>query len=180
MKEKLTQAAITMWQKYGYNNVSINQICRNCGVTKGSFYHHFLNKESVLMEYFVQSLNDSPPQISEEMSCIEQIFELIRVSTVPVMKLNADMIMVLLTSPQIKTASNQAQNSFNNFEVYKRMIDCCRKGQQCGEIRNSFTAEELIDTALITMTGNMYRWVVYEKSFDLLEKEYQQLNIILK
>ena len=60
------------------------------------------------------------------------------------------------------------------------MVSCCRKGQESGEIRDTFTADQLIDTCLITMTGNVYRWVVDNKSFDLLQKDREELNIILK
>ena len=50
MKDKLIKAAMSMWQQHGYNNISINQICKSCGVTKGSFYHHFVSKEALLEE----------------------------------------------------------------------------------------------------------------------------------
>ncbi|MCR5067406.1 MAG: TetR/AcrR family transcriptional regulator [Erysipelotrichaceae bacterium] len=180
MKERLTQTAITMWQQYGYNNVSINQICQTCGVTKGSFYHHFLNKESVILEYYNQCLKKARLDIDESTPYAAQIFELIRISTSPLMDLNSDIIMAFLTSPRIREVQNYLNDSFNDTLVYRQMVSCCRRGQESGEIRSGFSAEDLIDTLLITMTGNFYRWVVDRKNYDLLAKDRRQLNIILK
>lgn len=180
MKDKLIKAAMSMWQQHGYNNISINQICKSCGVTKGSFYHHFLNKESVILEYYNQCLDEAQLDVDEDGSFISQIFELLKISTVPLMDLNADIITAFLNSSRINETLNCRNDSFSDTAVYEHMVSCCRKGQQCGEIRDSHPAETLIDTVLIAMTGNFYLWVAEQKSFDLFEKDLQQLNIILK
>ena len=180
MKNELIQTAIAMWQEHGYHNVSINQICKNCGVTKGSFYYHFINKESVILEYYYQSINGLTLDIDGSLSYTEQIYQLIKESTEPISRLNTDIILVLLTSPQIKEASNYTQSSFNDTYLARQMVECCRKGQLSGEIRDNIDAEKLIDTLLITMTGNIYRWIMDNKSFDLLKKDREELEIIIK
>lgn len=37
-----------LFVKQGYENTSVNQIVKACGMTKGGFYHHFNSKEEVL------------------------------------------------------------------------------------------------------------------------------------
>ena len=162
---------MSMWQQHGYNDISINQICKSCGVTKGSFYHHFLNKESVILEYYNQCLDEAQLDVDEDGSFISQIFELLKISTVPLMDLNADIITAFLNSSRINETLNCRNDSFSDTAVYEHMVSCCRKGQQCGEIRDSHPAETLIDTVLIAMTGNFYLWVAEQKSFDLFEKD---------
>lgn len=36
----------------GYNNVSVNEICSACSITKPTLYYHFKSKEDILYEYF--------------------------------------------------------------------------------------------------------------------------------
>ena len=129
MKDKLIKAAMSMWQQHGYNNISINQICKSCGVTKGSFYHHFLNKESVILEYYNQCLDEAQLDVDEDGSFISQIFELLKISTVPLMDLNADIITAFLNSSRINETLNCRNDSFSDTAVYEHMVSCCRKGQ---------------------------------------------------
>ena len=50
-KSKLSEKAIEMFRESGYENVSVGMICKACGVTSGSFYHHFSSKEELLSHY---------------------------------------------------------------------------------------------------------------------------------
>lgn len=50
-KTALSERAIELFREYGYDNVSVGMICEACGVTSGSFYHHFPAKEDLLSHY---------------------------------------------------------------------------------------------------------------------------------
>ncbi|MDM8200473.1 TetR/AcrR family transcriptional regulator [Allofournierella massiliensis] len=41
IEKRIVKTAIELFQKHGYNDTSINEICSVCGVTKGTFYYHF-------------------------------------------------------------------------------------------------------------------------------------------
>lgn len=46
----LLEAAIAEFLEKGYEGASVDAIARRAGVSKGGFYHHFPNKEALLME----------------------------------------------------------------------------------------------------------------------------------
>ena len=46
-KQKLLDAALTEFIACGYEQASINRILANAGMSKGQFYYHFNNKESL-------------------------------------------------------------------------------------------------------------------------------------
>ncbi len=50
MKEKITFASILLFEKNGFSETSIQNICDALGVTKGTFYYYFANKEELLMD----------------------------------------------------------------------------------------------------------------------------------
>lgn len=50
-KSMLSEKAIELFRAKGYENVSVGMICKACGVTTGSFYHHFSAKEDLLSYY---------------------------------------------------------------------------------------------------------------------------------
>ncbi len=48
----LFDAAMDLFRKDGYDNVSIQQICKAANVTRNAFYYYFESKESLLCSYF--------------------------------------------------------------------------------------------------------------------------------
>ncbi|MCL2865186.1 MAG: TetR/AcrR family transcriptional regulator [Lachnospiraceae bacterium] len=50
-KERIFRAAKVILQKQGYQEMSIKNICKEAGVSNGSFYHHFKTKDDLLSYY---------------------------------------------------------------------------------------------------------------------------------
>lgn len=48
-KSKLLDAALRVIRAKGYTATTIDDICRQAGVTKGSFFHHFKSKEDLAL-----------------------------------------------------------------------------------------------------------------------------------
>jgi TetR/AcrR family transcriptional repressor of nem operon len=46
-KDKLLDAALGAFRLKGYSGTSVDDICRQAGVTKGAFFHHFKGKEDL-------------------------------------------------------------------------------------------------------------------------------------
>ena len=53
-RKKLYQSAAKLIEKHGYNNVTIEEICRKAGVSVGAFYHYFNSKSDIIVEFFKQ------------------------------------------------------------------------------------------------------------------------------
>ena len=82
-------AAIDKFCRSGYDAASVADICKQAGVSKGAFYHHFPSKQSLflaIMEDWLQGLDSqlfdretpekSAPQIIQEMgSTLGVVFE---------------------------------------------------------------------------------------------------------
>ncbi|ABS35078.1 TetR/AcrR family transcriptional regulator [Clostridium botulinum] len=48
--EKLIRECKSNWQKYGYKKTSIDVLCRDIGISKGSFYSFFDTKEALFYQ----------------------------------------------------------------------------------------------------------------------------------
>lgn len=46
-REKLLEAAVKLVRRNGFSATSVDDLCRDAGVTKGAFFHHFASKESL-------------------------------------------------------------------------------------------------------------------------------------
>jgi TetR/AcrR family transcriptional regulator, transcriptional repressor for nem operon len=46
-RTRLLDAALKLIRQRGYNAVAVDDLCREAGVTKGAFFHHFSSKEAL-------------------------------------------------------------------------------------------------------------------------------------
>ena len=49
-EKKVTDMAMKLVKEHGYDRVSISQICKSCGVAKGTFYTYFTSKKDILIK----------------------------------------------------------------------------------------------------------------------------------
>ncbi len=51
-REKLLKTSLDLFNKHGFEHVSVEQITKACNVSKGTFYTHFPSKYDVILEKF--------------------------------------------------------------------------------------------------------------------------------
>jgi Transcriptional regulator len=84
--DKIVEAAIDLIYEKGFNNTSISDITRNAGVSYGSFYFYFNNKDDLLVElvrkinrdlrhYLTESTKGLKDRVSIEKRGFEAFFE---------------------------------------------------------------------------------------------------------
>lgn len=57
-EKQMMEKGIELFREKGYRNVTVDMICSEFHVTKGSFYHHFKSKDELLLKWFY-NLNES-------------------------------------------------------------------------------------------------------------------------
>ncbi len=63
-KERIFRAAKRILKKKGYEELSIQNICEEAGVSNGSFYHHFKTKDD-LLSYYIEEQPSIRPELLE-------------------------------------------------------------------------------------------------------------------
>jgi AcrR family transcriptional regulator len=51
-KKRLIEISSTLFASKGFNRVTIDEICAEAGLTKGSFYHHFSSKYDIPVQQY--------------------------------------------------------------------------------------------------------------------------------
>jgi len=46
---RIMEAAIKLFSNRGYNKASVDDICKEAGISKGAFYHHFKSKQALFL-----------------------------------------------------------------------------------------------------------------------------------
>ena len=75
-KDKVFSTAVRLFIEKGYNNVTINDICDACEITKPTFYYHFKSKQDIILHYYDHVIENLTPvliQMLDTSSHWEQI-----------------------------------------------------------------------------------------------------------
>ena len=48
-RTKILESAIKLFSIQGYNKASVDDICKEAGISKGAFYHHFKSKQELFL-----------------------------------------------------------------------------------------------------------------------------------
>lgn len=57
-KKKIFTTAVAMIKKFGYENITISDICQQANVAKGTFYVHYKSKEDIVKESYYNDMSD--------------------------------------------------------------------------------------------------------------------------
>lgn len=60
---KILNTSIELFKTKGYNNVTINEICKACNIVKGTFYYNYKSKDQLLLNYFFLTNKDIDKKI---------------------------------------------------------------------------------------------------------------------
>jgi AcrR family transcriptional regulator len=62
-RNRILDAALEAFGRYGYDSASVSEICRRAGVTKGGFYHHFPSKQALFLDLLERWLEGIDAQL---------------------------------------------------------------------------------------------------------------------
>jgi len=184
-KKKLASAAVRLWSEKGYRNASVNEICAECGVTKGSFYHHFDSKESLLFYYYNEVLADeysgniaAVDGLTSDIGAIKQVY---RMFADALLTLKPDMIMAFLSRTEdynvITLTMDEDSASYRCFRVIRERI---AHGKETGEITSDCSTEDLINLGINATLGNLVAWCYSKRKSDLTQQNDMILERILR
>jgi len=78
MKNKIRKAAINLFYKKGYFAASMSGIANATGIRKSSIYHHYANKEDILADIFISTMDDLHASLEKCLDSVEGAEERMR------------------------------------------------------------------------------------------------------
>lgn len=168
-KERIFQAAKTILQKSGYENLSIKNICEEAGVSNGSFYHHFKTKDDLLSYYI-----EEQPTINPELLDTPSGKEAAKVAIVEVYlnyaayckELGVDFV------AGYYTPRNQALNPDIRTERPYPIVTVqqyLEKAVEAGAIQLKLTISEVVTDIRMLVIGNAFEWALRNGNVDFEE-----------
>jgi AcrR family transcriptional regulator len=161
---------LKLFEEHGYHGVSVHQIVKESGTSKGGFYHHFQSKEELLYvihDYFISYvLTKAQEVITTNQSPTEKLQSIIR-SFVKVFHLYKPHISVFYQESIYLKAPYIGIIKAKRDEYRNIIFKVVEEGIQHGEFRSELPVE-ITGMSILGMVNWTYKWyrVDGEKSIE--------------
>lgn len=176
-KRKIVDCAMRLFAKYGYDNVSIDDIAKLANSSKGSFYNYFSSKDELFV-YYRQALDAQCLDFYEKLMKDPaykvynglQKFYLMSMYILQTLSSNGDEFARISDMRLLRDGIDLREASAAKNNCYMILNDLINIGKSDKSIREDLSSEEIIDNLNMYFKGIMYDWEVSGGSYSIVEK----------
>lgn len=165
-KNKIYNCGVKLMRKHGFDNITVEQISKQAGVSVGTYYYYFESKFDLFSEIYKRAddyfINEVEGKLKAEDST-GKIVEYFQKYAEYNYADGIDMVKKLYTSDN-KMFITKGRNMQN---VLQSIIE---DGQQKGEISESESAAEITRMLFIAARGVVYNWCLNDGGIDLKDE----------
>lgn len=179
-RQKIFDTSLELFNKHGYENVTVDAICEKLGLSKGAFYTHFKSKDQIILEDF-HHLNTYYDDIFREISTVQftlgKLFLFQQKAMEQMEKIGYRAVKLVYhveSDPQKKKSFLISKN----HSLYKITAELVREAQKKGEIRKDKTAAAITAMLLQFYRGIILDWCLNNGSYSLIKAAEQALPLI--
>ncbi|MFZ7121842.1 MAG: TetR/AcrR family transcriptional regulator [Eubacteriaceae bacterium] len=168
-KKELQKKALDLFESQGYDNVTIDQICRELGLTKGAFYYYFKSKSDILLKSYMYS----------EGNLMNYYNDRIHLPVKEQLKALFDWYISYFSSEDFKKINVFTKTQLENYNkkysitnIAQLMIlnNIINKGIQNGTFKNDIDATEMSNFIYTYISGVSYLWNVNNGEIDIAKE----------
>lgn len=168
-KGRIISAAWDLFYKQGYDNTTVDEIVEQSGTSKGSFYHYFKGKDSILssLSYLYDEKYDELREtMDKNMSSIDKLLMLNHeLFLMTENSISIDLLARLYSSQLITNGDKHLLDQ--NRSYYRLLKEIVREGQAAGELRDDITLNEIVKAYALFERALLYDWCLCNGDYSL-------------
>ena len=166
---RIISAAWALFYEQGYEDTTIDEIVEASGTSKGSFYHYFDGKESLLggLSYLFDEKYEALKQtIDPDMHAFDKLMYLNReLFRMIEDRISMDLLGRLISS-QLSTRGEKQLLDHNRI-YYRLLRTIIAEGQQMGQLRSDVSVNDIVKTYALCERALMYDWCLCSGEYSL-------------
>jgi AcrR family transcriptional regulator len=144
--QALLVTARNLFWKHGFRRVTIEEICREAGVSKMTFYRHFDNKKALAMAVYDEVIANSTNTLrgifkDENTSTAEKIQKLLSIKMEGTNDISREFLQDFYNNPELGLTS---YIEIRTRESWQEVISIFKQAQEKGNFRKDFKPEFLL------------------------------------
>jgi AcrR family transcriptional regulator len=172
-KELLLTTAIRLFQERGFDNVTVDDVCKETDVTKTAFYYHYKSKDELIRDFFSVDHMLTTTELASILSATDYASQVLRIMEVRIrnvtqagVALTKELYRIYLKDESIPLLSDKSELS----DIIIMLIE---RAQTVGQIKNMASPELLHNSLCCLTNGIVLKWIMMDGSFDIIEENHR-------
>jgi AcrR family transcriptional regulator len=180
-KDKIINSAYILFADKGFNNTSIDEIIADAGCSKGTFYHHFKSKKSLLLAWMDNydsvyiKWYDNLPDDLDSISKLTQLYQI----SLDLVETNFSYNLAALVFEHELASRNETSGLKKKREYYRIIDRLLIDGQANGDIRNDISYIEISKMLNAVQHGITYEWCISNGTYSIKEFGIKMMTMFL-
>ena len=182
MRTRIQKAALDLFDKEGFENVSVEQVAHAVGCSVGNIYHYFKSKDELALQ-----VTDSVDRIYLELEkeyaaaaesaaydkLMDFVGQTLRISTED--ELLYKCFIQGLKYPERGTLKVSDKRVYHR--MLRQVVAAC---QAEGSISTAYSVAEVVEMLVTLHRGMLFEWRIYEEKFDLVQRGRKMADALLR
>ena len=176
--EKLKKVAIDLFKTYGYNNVSVRQICNAAGVPRSTFYSMYSGKDDLVISIYTVNMDISEEKLEElahTKNDLERIWAIYSQYIKLAMNVGTEVSAALMI-----IELNRNVGIYDAMKKVRRYtVALCQNCQEQGLVTNPWPAEQLIPMVSASLNNQVFEWCRRKGDYPLMKNARMTFEALL-
>ena len=182
MRSRIQSAALDLFDREGFENVSVEEIAQTAGCSVGNIYHYFKSKDELAIQV-TSHVDDAYSELEEvyladtARPAREKLLDFVGRS----LEISASDEMLYKAFIHGLRYPEQAVLQKNDKRVYYRLlrelVDLC---QEEGSIHPSYDPDCLVEDLVVLHRGTLFEWRIYQEGFDIAKQGRRMADALLR
>ena len=180
-RQNLISSSVKLINERGYNNTTIDDICADCGISKGAFYHHFNSKMDIVTELEAQVSSElSEDVFRDETANVSQklqklLYGLIKGAEESGLEFVRQRSIYNISGEYIKNVT-EGSYSVASRNITKKIV---MQGIENGELIDSIPVDDVVEAISTLMSGLISSWAMFNGQFSVTERAEKLGRLII-
>ncbi|MFJ7731998.1 TetR/AcrR family transcriptional regulator [Lysinibacillus sp. NPDC097231] len=182
-RDKLLKTSLELFNKHGFEHISVEQITKACNVSKGTFYTHFPSKYDVILEKFKELdsfYSTVEENIDRSLPASEKILLLYKEQMLYLTNVvGKDLMRTVYTAAMTNQVEQEHYLISPQRKIFQIMNTYIEEGIRQGEFRQDLQVSQMQAIIQRCMRANVYDWLIHNEDFNLATEMAQFTTIVL-
>ena len=181
--QKINRTALKLFNKEGFDSVTVDRICEKAGVSKGTFYVYFDSKEQVILDLFNKTDKMYEAYVTEELEAVDdpvqRMLLLGKKALESAVEKGVD-VMQITYRARINLNKSGRPRPIESRSLYRIMVEQVGMAQAQGRMRSDMNTEDIASIIMRCVDGVIHAWCMADGEFDLNGEGAKVFGVLLQ